>query len=227
MQHLMQFYYQSEYPGKVSSVDAADLFPGIEDLAVVCDVAGHVNGEVSPTELDLLCRISKYLNPSTIFEIGTFTGNTTFHLALNTDSGCRIYTLDLPWGQMDQTKFSVTGQEDHIRKEVIGERFLDHPVRRKIEILLGDSATFDFSRYSGLIDMIFVDGSHTYDYIASDTANALTMLSPTGVILFHDFLNHYHEDVTRFLYRFAMEQKVYHIRGTTMALLSRRLLPIR
>jgi hypothetical protein len=34
---------------------------------------------------------------------------------------------------------------------------------------------------------VFVDGSHTYDYLLSDTRAAMTMVRPGGVIVWHDY----------------------------------------
>ena len=225
MEHLLLFDYNERAQAAIHTMDLQDLCPGAERIQVTLQTDRRTNGEVSPLEIDTLSRLAKYLHPARIFEIGTFTGNTTLHLALNTDSECRIHTLDLPWSDIDHVKFSVEGQESHIKKNVIGECFLSHPVRPRIDIHLGDSATFDYSRFAEQMDLVFVDGSHTYDCVASDTANAFSMLSPNGVIIWHDFLNIYHQDVTRFLFELAERCKVFHIRGTNLALYSRRFLP--
>lgn len=35
--------------------------------------------------------------------------------------------------------------------------------------------------------MIFVDGSHAYDYVMSDTREAIQMVTKGGVIIWHDY----------------------------------------
>ena len=55
-----------------------------------------------------LCLICRIIKPNLIFEIGTFQGYTTHHLALNTPENARIFTLDLPKGKENQTKDETT-----------------------------------------------------------------------------------------------------------------------
>ena len=58
----------------------------------------------------------------------------------------------------------------------------------KISQLYGDSATFDYSPYQGKVDFAFIDGSHSYDYVVSDTRNVLKIMNHhKGAILCHDF----------------------------------------
>ena len=48
---------------------------------------------------------------------------------------------------------------------------------KQITQLYGDSANFDFSPYAGRMGLVFVDGSHSYDYVLQDTASALRLAS--------------------------------------------------
>jgi len=69
------------------------------------------------------------------------------------------------------------------------------------------------------MDVVFVDAGHTYPYVKSDTENALSMLRPGGVILWHDYLQVLHPDVTQCLYEYRLAGlPIYHLRGTTLAL---------
>ena len=52
---------------------------------------------------------------------------------------------------------------------------------------MGDSATFDFSPYYGTCSLVFVDGSHAYDYALSDTDRALKLVGRNGVVIWHDY----------------------------------------
>ena len=53
--------------------------------------------------------------------------------------------------------------------------------------MLGDSAAFDYSPYRNNCSLIFVDGSHAYNYGLSDTRAALEMVEPGGVIVWLDY----------------------------------------
>lgn len=107
-------------------------------------------------------------NAKHIFEIGTATGRTTYVLARNAPEDARIDTLTLP---NEYEKFY----------------YEDTPVVSKISQHFGDSAAFDETRFSGKMDMIFIDGCHEYDYVLSDTEKALNMIKPGGVIFWHDY----------------------------------------
>lgn len=66
-------------------------------------------------------------------------------------------------------------------------RFANSEHGHRITQLYGDSAIFDFSPYAGSIDLIFVDGAHSFEYVMKDTASACRMLTDRGVILWHDY----------------------------------------
>lgn len=140
-----------------------------------------------------LCRICALLRPLRVFEIGTYTGFSTLHLALNTPTGARIHTLDLPKatpGAPVRPALRTTMMDDaHIGGSTSGRRYLFEGIAEaeRVELLLGDSATFDFAPYYGAIDLFFIDGAHSYEYVRSDTLNALRCVRAGGVIAWHDF----------------------------------------
>jgi len=175
-------------------------------------------------EIHILATLTCYLKPKRIFEIGTYNGFTTLHFAYNSPGDCTIYTLDLPphYDTEYKNKSSEYSYDDwlvvqlsmdHIAKRI----FKGDPNAAKIKELFGDSATFDFSPYYGKIDLIFIDGSHSYPYIKSDTENAFKMLSDTGIIVWHDFDYVIHKDVFRYLNELSKERKIYSIANTRFA----------
>ena len=130
--------------------------------------------------------------PRAILEIGTFDGRTTLNLALNSPSDTRIYTIDLPKDETSSALLKVARSDQNlIKKNVTGSRFLnskDESAKKKIVQLFGDTATFDFSPYDGSIDMIFIDGAHTYEYVMNDSTIAFKLLrNGKGLILWHDY----------------------------------------
>ena len=110
-------------------------------------------------------------------------------MAANTADDAVIYTLDLPREQMDSTAFPLNPADlGVIEKERSGTRFLGTEWEHKIHQLYGDSAAFDYTPYLGKIDFVFVDGSHTYDYVLNDSRKAMTLLrNGKGTILWHDY----------------------------------------
>ena len=147
------------------------------------------NGNVSALELLCINQWICHTKAKTIFEIGTFDGRTTLNMAVNIGSEGRIYTLDLPAKEVDQTALPLCpGDRLHIQKPASGNRFLYRKERTKIEQFFGDSGSFDFRPYFGKFDLVFVDGSHSYSYVKNDSEIALRLLKTgKGCILWHDY----------------------------------------
>lgn len=150
------------------------------------------NGNVRISELAILAGLAGQCRPgSNIFEIGTFDGRTTLNLALNAPESCNIHTLDLP--PEIATKYELADGERHmVEKPVSGARFRrylgSHPrAIGRIHQLFGDSAAFDYKSYENSCSLVFVDGSHAYDYAISDTRAAFSMVEAGGTIVWHDY----------------------------------------
>jgi precorrin-6B methylase 2 len=158
-----------------------------ENVTVNISQLFGVNGNTSLYELIVISGIVKNKNPLTILEIGTFDGRTTLNFALNTLAECKIYTLDLPPSEKDKTSFAIEENEmQYINKPESGARFKNFSDAGKIIQLFGDSATFDFSVLPKA-DLIFIDGSHAYDYVINDSLKCFQMLKPNGIMLWHDY----------------------------------------
>ena len=127
--------------------------------------------------------------PLRSFEFGTFDGRTTLTLAANCPHEGKVYTLDLPAERLETTGLQLEhADRAYVAKPLVGARLDGRPEAERVVQLLGDSASFDFGPYRGRVDLVFVDGAHSYDYVLSDSRNALEMLSPEkGVILWHDY----------------------------------------
>ena len=137
-----------------------------------------------------LCLICQIIKPKIVFEIGTMTGYTAFHFALNTPDEAEIYTLDLQKSKDVSSELRTTVMDDaHIKSYagLQGYHFDNSDVSSKVNCLFGDSATFDFSPFHGKVDFFFIDGAHSYEYVRSDTLNALKCCHPGSVIAWHDF----------------------------------------
>jgi hypothetical protein len=86
----------------------------------------------------------------------------------------------------------------------------------RIHQLLGDSATFDYAPYENSCSLVFVDGSHAYEYVKSDTAAAMRMVRRGGVVIWHDY--GIWEGVTNALEEIEQRQHLdlCNIRGTSL-----------
>lgn len=191
------------------------------DVAIYDGVDECGFGHITEFELKVICHIVRKYQPKQIFEIGTFEGRTTLNMALNAPNSI-IFTLDLAASELNNTKMDVEkGEIAYINKQQSGIRFVGKPAQKQIQQLYGDSATFDFLPYENTIDLMFVDGSHAYDYVVNDTEQALKIVKKGGIILWHDYtnwegvrdaLNHFYQNKTDF-------SKLKHIGGTSIVIL--------
>jgi hypothetical protein len=172
-------------------------------------------GEMPEHELGVLCKIVKNLQPKVIFEIGTFMGRTTLHLAANTEA--QIYTLDLPpEGHIDYTAPLDHDPELDVYPQQPGVKFQNTPYATRIQQLYGDSQNFDFSPFYNKVDYVFVDANHHYEFVLRDSMNAFKMIKPNGVIIWHDYAS-YAPGVIRALDVVSQKFPIDHIEGTSLA----------
>lgn len=165
-------------------------------LSRIADVAGNI----TPAELMIIVAFVRQMKPTVCFEIGTFDGRTTENMAANQPDGGQCFTLDLPpEGAAKAALPLASGDRTYIDKPVSGARISEQTRAGKITQLYGDSGTFDFSPYRGKVDLMFVDGSHSYEYVLSDTEAAFQMVKPGGLILWHDYDSRWWPGVTRAL----------------------------
>lgn len=147
------------------------------------------NGNVSIIELVTICKLIRQFNPRALFEIGTFNGRTTLNMAANSIQEAIVYTLDLPRVGALNAKLSAEYLETvFIDKKMHHLKYLNTNYEKKIVQLYGDSAVFDFAPFFNKIDFVFIDGSHSYGYVLSDSMNALKLLrNGKGIIMWHDY----------------------------------------
>ena len=176
------------------------------------------DGNISSFELECICKIVKNLNPKRVFEIGTYNGRTTVNIASNTSAESHIYTLDLPKDEMSNTMLRIkSGEKKFIYKSISGTYFIGTEYESKISQIYSDSAQFDYTELNNSMDFVFIDGSHSYEYVVSDTKIAMKLLrNGKGVILWHDYgwneviqaLNELHNSDVRF-------KNLKNIKGTS------------
>jgi predicted O-methyltransferase YrrM len=177
----------SSPPSLVPQIEPAELVSMRSAIYLHEPVA--VPGNVSLLEMVIINHIIQEKGVRSIFEIGTFDGRTTLNMALNCPKDGRVFTLDLPREQMRSTVLAVDpGDYQHIDKSVSGSRYKDSVAADKITQLQGDSAAFDFGPYRNAMDMVFIDGAHSREYVVNDSKIAFQLLrNRKGVLLWHDY----------------------------------------
>ena len=71
---------------------------------------------------------------------------------------------------------------------------------------------------------MFIDGSHSYDYVRNDTKKALEILAPGGVVLWHDFVPGW-PGVMEYLDELGARLPLQRIEGTALVYLDTASLP--
>jgi len=115
-------------------------------------------------------------DPARIVEIGTGKGTSLVRIlyGLSLHEDVRVWTIDL----LEQEE----AREALIESQVPNWRYT---------FLVGDSAEIGGEDW-GPLDMIFVDGSHSYEGVKADVAAWERHLTPEGVMAFHDYKNRKH-----------------------------------
>ena len=147
-----------------------------------------------------------------IFEFGTKFGISALIFAMN--GAHEVYTVDLP----DDAAPEIAPHPvdaTHIRSSRgrVGELFTNRPEFSRIRQLRCDSRHLDISAFKGDFDLVYVDGGHSYDVIASDTKLAFELISNSGRIVWDDYFWLY-PDVVRFLDGLLSECLLTRIAGT-------------
>jgi Methyltransferase domain len=192
-----------------------ELFPGIGDLTI--SIRHQVLGRaLMHGEAFVLSLITAYNRPKRIFEIGTGSGQGTLLMARQAP-GARIDTLDL--GPAEPS-LGIQKDEPPLRDpDVIGSAYRGTEHEAAITQHLGDSSSFDYGPFRGEMDLVFVDGAHTYEYVKADSSTALSLIGEDGVVVWDD-CNLVCPGVSRALVELQREGKpIYRVHGTRLAVM--------
>jgi predicted O-methyltransferase YrrM len=179
-----------------------------------------VDGGTSDAEAWILAVLAK--RARTMFEFGTCTGKTAYLWARNSPADARVTTVTLAPDHLGDYRQEATDDPTDVQfalKESSHADFLysDSPVAAKVEQLFADSKALDVSPWAGRCDLVFVDGSHAYSYVVSDSAKALELVAPGGLVLWHDYAGPRHAaGVYRALNELAQRLPLVRLEGTTL-----------
>jgi predicted O-methyltransferase YrrM len=161
----------------------------------------------------LLYAIARALHPRIIVEIGSARGKSTCTLAL----ACRqngygtVYAID-PHEPNAWTDLGLTG-DSH---EFLQARLRAYGLYDWCQIIRKRSAEAA-REWSQPIDLLFIDGDHTYDGVKCDFEAFRHWLSPAAVVLFHDTTweyyrdnSYYREDIGVPAYMAELQRAGYH-----------------
>jgi predicted O-methyltransferase YrrM len=217
--------------GRIPTVEPEALSPAFRrselgygpdaEVSMIPRFGAPVLGATSDEEQWILSVLAR--NASVLFEFGTCTGRTAYAWARNAPADARVYTLTLPPEMTSTLRVGADDATEAIRNAqaesmITTYLYTGTDVEHKITQLYADSMTFDETSLVGRCDVIFIDGAHADSFIRSDTAKALRMLKPGGVILWHDYRGAHGDcrDVFTVLNEMADTMSLKHIHGTSL-----------
>jgi predicted O-methyltransferase YrrM len=220
--------HYSQHFGNLKDFEKTSLYNQItRDFIFIKSNVFNCDSKVTrPFETQIFSALVKALNPRQVMEIGTYNGFTTLHLLMNTSPDTVVYTLDLPNDYVATSPGTMKNYDDlqvaQLSRESLHNRiYKNYPeADKRIVELFGDSSQFDFKSFEGKIDLVFIDGNHSLPFVESDTRNALKMLSPQGMIIWHDYDFIVHKDVFTYLNRLAKTMPIYRVPRTRFAIYS-------
>ena len=188
-------------PLTIPTKDLEFIVPGLIEINLL--EKDNVDGNISLSELCCISSIIKYYKIKNVFEIGTFDGRTTVNICANCEDEPNIQTLDLPRQLINETQYDLhEWEKTYAQKQKSGTRFLNSKYSKFIKQILCDSAQYDSKIDEEKYDLVFVDGSHTENYVINDTELALRLIkNKNGIIIWHDY-NSGWEDVTKVMEKF-------------------------
>lgn len=206
------------YVPRIPKVMLDDAFPGIGEIDVTLSHDMKARA-LSHGEAFVLSLITAHIRPRRIFEIGTASGQGTLLMARQAPDA-RVDTLDL--GDNIPSLGRQRDEPPWVDLSSIGVAYRESPFRDSITQHLADSARFDYSPFAGTVDLVFVDGAHTYEYVRADSNAALSMVAPGGVVVWDD-CNYVCPGVARALLELRHDgHEILRIYGTRFAVLRRR-----
>jgi len=134
---------------------------------------GHI-----PFAFELVGR----LRPRVLVELGTYSGSSfaAFCQALEAAGAeGRCYGIDLWEGDIHMGKF-----DDSLFREI--SQYVEEHHPRTAELVREDFNRAVHRFADGSVDLLHIDGTHTYEAVSNDFHTWLPKVSPRGVVLFHD-----------------------------------------
>ncbi|MBX7144640.1 MAG: class I SAM-dependent methyltransferase [Oligoflexia bacterium] len=144
-------------------------------------------------ETAVLREIVRAMKPRTVLEIGTNIGLLTREIVDVCPEDAVVFTLDLPpsmreraFQPLDDINLSYVRQEQ--TDQDVG-REVKPPYTRAAQViqLLGDSQVFNFNALRNMVDLVIVDGLHSYPAPLVDTRHALELVNLGGVVAWDDY----------------------------------------
>src|SRR5579863_10399982 len=135
------FLHDTMFGRRLPAQNVYDLFPNAEEEIKLNFAEPAWFGALPTATADLvnLCLLARMANPKVVFEIGTLSGSTALHFALNAPDA-EVYTLDLPPNSVPTLGTTLMDNEYvemHSERQPLA--LYSHPAGKRVKCLFGDS----------------------------------------------------------------------------------------
>jgi predicted O-methyltransferase YrrM len=128
---------------------------------------------LDPWEMEYLFSVARRARRG-IIETGRYNGGSCFLMACAAPD-VPIYSIDL------------APKDD----ELLRQKFAEHGIGGKVDLIVGDSQKQKYPQI-GAVDVLFIDGDHSYDGCMNDMVNWYDHLCVNGHLILHDsYLGHW------------------------------------
>lgn len=150
-------------------IDPSTIWPGFDTAPVTIDVLPKGDWSAPTNDIVVLMKLAAVVAPRRILEIGSYRGYTAKAL------------LD---AAPDATLTAVDIDPQH------GEAYVGTPMADRVDRRVAPIGLEVFTpEERGSFDLVFVDADHQRSAAQHDTDVALQMVSPDGMVLWHDYAN--------------------------------------
>ena len=174
---IQRYRYLSSEAHKIQSHNFTDL-SHLEKFRRI--QKGPFGTQQIESEFTQAMRKVEELKPSTFVEIGAFQGGTLSLFSQVSPRSCRFLSIDIAFNWPQSLAFRGLGAKG-----------------QKVHCIPGDSSkkeTIEKTRkwlQGSLIDVLFIDGDHSYEGVKSDYKNYSPWVKRGGLIIFHDIVEDY------------------------------------
>jgi predicted O-methyltransferase YrrM len=164
------FTFDFEIEGKMEFEHLMGLFSStVLDSAIIV---------MSVREAAYLFHLIRSTKAQKVVEIGTFKGGSTIFMAAAMEGKGDLWSLDL--GEKE-TRFRKEDGRPYPKQ--IAD-FCDKNQLGNVKLLVGDSRSFEID--TSEVDIVFIDGGHSYEMVKNDFERFGRKVRVGGSILFHD-----------------------------------------
>lgn len=156
-----------------------DSVRGFEDLAFLFS-SNQLNHGVASLQIDeaaLLYRLARDAQDGPFVEIGRFKGGSTIVFASALPDGVELWSYDLHVALRPDMPGPTLDAE-------LGDALNRYSLAGKVQLIVADSRKV--APPSERIELLFIDGDHSYDGARADFERWSTFVRPGGHLLFHD-----------------------------------------